>query len=96
LQPLAQPQARTDNVAIGMLWYGVSSFFFAAMGICTKLLGQYHYPVWEITLFRAIIILGCCLSVLVSAGAFMPMCHVVNRRSMQCPRKRDHARVDKS
>ena len=54
-----------------MIWYGASSFFFAAMGICTKLLGQYHYPVWEITFFRAIIILACCLSMLVSAGTSM-------------------------
>ena len=55
-----------------MLYYGCSSFFFAAMGICSKLLGQYHYPVWEITLFRAVIILGCCMSMLLSAGAHLP------------------------
>jgi hypothetical protein len=65
----APPAAPKDNVAKGMLWYGMSSFFFAAMGICSKLLGQYHYPVWEITLVRAVVIMSCCLSMLLHAGA---------------------------
>ena len=25
--------ARHDNIALGMMWYGASSFFFAGMGI---------------------------------------------------------------
>lgn len=76
-EPLLPPEppraaAPKDNVPLGMLYYGCSSFFFAAMGICSKMLGAYHYPVWEITLWRAVIILACCMSMLLSAGARRP------------------------
>ena len=65
----AAPSGRKDRVALGMLWYAASSFFFAGMGICSKLLGHEGYVVWEITLFRAVIIMTFSLSVLFSQGA---------------------------
>jgi hypothetical protein len=65
---LAAPQARHENVLRGMLWYGASSFFFAGMGICSKLLGGFGYPVWEITFFRAIVITCFALSAIISSG----------------------------
>lgn len=65
----AQPAVPPDRVALGMMWYALSSVFFSGMGICAKQLGRLGYPVWEITLFRAILILSCSLSVLFHAGA---------------------------
>jgi hypothetical protein len=73
------PQTAPDNIPLGMLWYGTSSFFFAGMGICSKLLGHYHYPVWEITLVRAVVILSCCLSVLFRAGTLQTAEHLKQR-----------------
>jgi drug/metabolite transporter (DMT)-like permease len=50
------------------MWYATSSVFFAGMGICSKLLGEEGYPVWEITFFRAVVVLTFSLAVLVSQG----------------------------
>jgi hypothetical protein len=75
--PLAAP-LRRDNVGLGMLWYAASSIFFTGMGTCSKMLGQKGYPVWEITLWRAVVILSCCISVLVSDGA-LPLCVIWNQ-----------------
>lgn len=65
----AGPPARADRVAVGMIWYAGSSVFFAGMGICSKLLGAQGYPVWEITFFRAIVIMAFALAMIVSQGA---------------------------
>lgn len=64
-----EPQAPPDDMRAGMLWYFSSSFFFAGMGICSKFLGNWGYPVFEITFFRSIIIACFSLSALSSAGA---------------------------
>lgn len=70
--PRAPPIA-SDNQALGMLWYACSSFFFAAMGACSKALGAAGYLVWQITLVRAVIIMSCCLWVLIRDGAHLCM-----------------------
>ena len=63
------PHAPADNLALGMLWYACSSFFFAGMGACSKALGSAGYVVWQITFVRAVIIMSCCLWVLIRDGA---------------------------
>jgi heme exporter protein D len=61
----AAPQSlapqRRDNAPLGMLWYGASSFFFAAMGACS-------FPVWQITLARAVVMMTVCLVALWREG----------------------------
>ena len=73
----ALPAARKDNTALGMLWYAISSFFFAGMGACSKALGHEGFPVWEITLVRAVIIMAICLWLLYRDGAILKLlwCH---------------------
>jgi hypothetical protein len=84
-----------DNQALGMLWYACSSFFFAAMGACSKSLGIAGYQVWQITLVRAVIIMSLCLWALNRDGA-RGGCHARCRiitialRVSACP---DHAEV---
>jgi hypothetical protein len=72
LAPFAEEQrgldVPADDVCSGMIWYMCSSFFFAAMGVCSKALGNMGYPVWEITFFRSIIITCLSVSAITSAG----------------------------
>jgi hypothetical protein len=67
----AVPQTPPDDVKAGMLWYLTSSFFFAAVGVCSKFLGNWGYPVFEITFFRSVIIACFSLSALTSAGTHL-------------------------
>jgi hypothetical protein len=77
---LALPQTgHKDNVSAGMMWYLTSSFFFTGMGICSKLLGQHGYLVWEITFFRAVVIMACSLTMLISQGETSPIVVVALR-----------------
>lgn len=58
-----------DQVAEGMLYYAASSVFYSAMGVCSKLLENDGYPVWELTLYRALVILTISTSAILTTGA---------------------------
>jgi hypothetical protein len=58
----------------GMLWYAASSFFMSGMGASSKALGTRGYNVWQITLFRPLVIAPLCLWAIHTAGAvFIPL-----------------------
>ena len=52
-----------------MLYYAASSVFYSAMGVCSKLLENDGYPLWELTLYRALVILAVSASAILTTGA---------------------------
>lgn len=62
------PQPPPDEVRVGMLWYLNASIFFVVMSISNKLLGGWGYPVFQMTLFRSMVMAIFCVSALTSAG----------------------------
>jgi hypothetical protein len=52
----------------GLLWYAASSFFLSGMGASSKVLGAQGYNVWQITLFRPLVIAPLCLWAIFSSG----------------------------
>eukprot|EP00892_Ulva_mutabilis_P006920 jgi/Ulvmu1/45/UM001_0048.1 len=66
--PTAGADPPPDQVAQGMLCYAASSVFYAGMGTCSKLLQDEGYPVFELTFFRALVILAVSMSAILSTG----------------------------
>jgi len=65
----AEREAPKDEVVVGMLYYAASSVFFASMAVCSKMLQNDGYPVWELLFIRAIILFLFSLPALLATGA---------------------------
>lgn len=66
---VAQREVPKDQVVAGMLYYATSSVFVTGMGICSKMLENEGYPVWELLFIRAIILFLFSLPALLATGA---------------------------
>jgi drug/metabolite transporter (DMT)-like permease len=84
LEPPPRLERPPDRPLLGMAWYGASSLFFASMGACSKALRD--YPVWEIMLARAAVILACCSCALYRDGARPAAPLARAARALRCAR----------
>ena len=65
----AEGEGPKEDVVVGMLYYAASSVFFASMAVCSKMLQNDGYPVWELLFYRALVILAVSMSSILSTGA---------------------------